>query len=65
MTETLTRTRVHILNKKISLNQCIMIKKNLNNDVMIKNSLNQCEILEKISDLCNVTADTSSDLHMR
>ena len=65
VTEMLIRTRVCVLNKKISLNQCVMIKKNLNNDVMIRNSLNQCEILEKISDLCNVTADTSSDLYVR
>ena len=65
VTEMLTRTRVCVLNKRISLNQHIMIKKNLNNDVMIRNSLNQYEILEKISDLCNMTADTSSDLHMK
>ena len=65
MTEMLTKARVHVLNKRISLNQCVMIKKNLNDDVMIRNSLNQCEILEKISNLCNVTADTSSDLHMK
>ena len=42
-----------------------MIKKNLNNDVMIKNFLNQCEIFEKISDLCNITANTSSNLHIK
>ena len=65
VTETLTRARTHVLNKKISLNQCIMIKKNLNDDVMIRNSLNQCEILEKISNLCNVTAGTPSDLCVR
>ena len=42
-----------------------MIKKNLNNDVTVRNSLNQCEILEKISDLYNMTADTPSDLCMK
>ena len=65
VTKMLTKTKIHVLNKKISLNQCIMIKKNLNNDVMIRNFLNQCEVLEKILNLCNVTADTSSDLHMK
>ena len=62
VTETLIKAKVCVLNKRISLNQHIMIKKNLNNDVMIRNSLNQCEVLEKISNLCNVTADTPSDL---
>ena len=31
----------------------------------IKNSLNQCEIIKKISDLYNVTANISSDLHVK
>ena len=65
VTEMLTRARVCVLNEKISLNQYVMIKKNLNNDVVIRNFLNQCEILEEISDLCNVAVDTPSDLHMR
>ena len=42
-----------------------MIKKNLNNDVTVRNSLNQYEVLEKISNLCNMTANTPPDLHMR
>ena len=62
VTETLTRAKVCVLNKKIFLNQCVMIKKNLNDDVMIRNSLNQCKIFKKISNLCNVTADTPPDL---
>ena len=65
VTKALTKARIHVLNKKISLNQHIMIRKNLNNDVMIKNSLNQCEVLEKILNLCNITANTSSDLHVK
>ena len=64
VTEALTRTRAHVLDKRIFLNQCVMIKKNLNNDVTIRDSLNQHEVLEKISDLCNVTADTPPDLHV-
>ena len=42
-----------------------MIKKNLRNDVTIRNFLNQYEITEKISDLCNVTANISSNLHVK
>ena len=42
-----------------------MIKKNLNNDVTIRNFLNQCEITEKISDLCNITADISLNLYIK
>ena len=65
MTEMLTKARTHVLNEKIFLNQHVMIKKNLNNNVMIRNFLNQCEILEKISDLYNMTVNTSLDLHMK
>ena len=42
-----------------------MIRENLRNDMIIRNFLNQCEITEKISDLCNMTANISSDLHMK
>ena len=40
VTKMLTRTKVHVLNKRIFLNQYIMIKKNLNNDVTVRNFLN-------------------------
>ena len=42
-----------------------MIRENLKNNVTIKNFLDQHEITEKISDLCNITTNISSDLHMR
>ena len=64
VTEVLTRARACVLDERTSLNQCVMIKKNLNNDVVVRNSLNQCGVLEKISDLCNVAADTPPDLHV-
>ena len=65
VTKTLTKTKVQVLKERISLNQCMMIRENLRNDVTIRNFLNQCEVTEKISDLCNMTANISSDLHVK
>ena len=65
VTETLTKTKVWVLKERISLNQHIMIKKNLRNDMMIRSFLNQYEVIEKISDLCNMTVNISSDLHIK